>query len=196
MSRASNQADGDVVREFLSVADLLDKPQLAQIYSYVTGEREVTVLEVKEALDLPQGTAYTYVNQLVNTGVLERTSDDQPRTYAAREIHLTVTGADGEHEYTITPALINAVGRRTSDDDIDTYIERQGVAGLATALTYAIERERGNLTHQIMARDLDISPLAAEIVLQALRPVVHEHFDIESTGASLAELENTIDGES
>ena len=41
-----------------------------------------------------------------------------------------------------------------------------------------------------MARDLDISPLAAEIILQALRPVVHEHFDIEESGASVADIED------
>jgi DNA-binding MarR family transcriptional regulator len=193
MSRASNQADGDVVREFLSVADLLDEPQLAQVYAYLAREGEATVQELIDTLDLPQGTAYTYVNRLVNCSVLERTSDEQPRTYAAREIQLTVTGADDEHEYTITPALIDAVGRRTTDDDIDTYIDRHGIAGLATALTYAVERERGEVTHQLMARDLDISPLAAEIVLQALRPVVHEHFDIDSPGASLAELKDDID---
>jgi hypothetical protein len=29
-----------------------------------------------------------------------------------------------------------------------------------------------------MAEDLDISPLAAELILQALRPLVHEHYDI------------------
>ncbi len=40
-----------------------------------------------------------------------------------------------------------------------------------------------------MARELDISPLAAEIILQALRPVVHEHFDIEEAGASVADIE-------
>jgi hypothetical protein len=30
-----------------------------------------------------------------------------------------------------------------------------------------------------MAEDLDISPLAAEMILQALRPVVHEHYEID-----------------
>ncbi len=192
MSRASNQADGDIVREFLSVADLLDEPQLAQIYAYLTREGETTVQQLMDALDLPQGTAYTYVNRLVDTGVLKQTSDDQPRTFVAREIHLTVTDAVDDHEYTITPALIDAVGRRTTDDDIDTYIDRHGVAGLATALTYAVERERGDITHRTMATDLDISPLAAEIILQALRPVVHEHFDITSTGTSLAELDDQL----
>jgi hypothetical protein len=39
-----------------------------------------------------------------------------------------------------------------------------------------------------MARDIDISPLAAEIILQALRPIVHEHYDIEPAGASLDDV--------
>ncbi len=188
MSQASNRAAGEVVREFLSIADLLEEPKLAQIYAYLAREGESTVRELMEALDLPQGTAYTYVNQLTDAGVLESTSTEQPRTYTVREIELTLTGANTEQQYTITPALIDAVGRRTTDDDIDTYIDRHGVGGLATALVYTVERERGNVTHRVMANDLDISPLAAEIVLQALRPVVTEHFDTESGGVSLVEL--------
>lgn len=189
MSRTSNRANGDVIRDFLSVADLLEGPQLAQLYAYVAKEEEATVQEVMDALNLAQGTAYTYVNRLVDAGVIETTTDEQPRTYVARDIDLTVTAADGAREYTITPALIDAVGRRATDDDIDTYIHRHGIAGLATALTYTADRERGEITHRLMARDLDISPLAAEIILQALRPVVHEHFDIEEAGASVADIE-------
>ena len=41
------------------------------------------------------------------------------------------------------------------------------------------------MTHRLMAQDLDISPLAAEIILQALGPVVDEYYEIESSGASL-----------
>jgi hypothetical protein len=115
--------------------------------------------------------------------------DEQPRRYAAREIDLTVTTAAGDREYTITPALIDAVGRRETDADIDTYIDRHGIAGLATALTYAIARERGEVTHRLMAEDLDVSPLAAEMILQALRPVVHEHYAIEQAGSGLDELD-------
>ena len=189
MSRTSKRADGDIVRDFLSIADLLEAPQLAQLYAYLAREEGATVQEAMEALDLAQGTAYTYVNRLVDAGVVKVIRTEQPRTYAAREINLTVTAADGDREYTITPALIDAVGRRETNDDIDTYIDRHGIAGLATALTYAVARERGEVTHRSMARDLDISPLAAEIVLQALRPIVHEHFDIEESGASLDALD-------
>ena len=40
-----------------------------------------------------------------------------------------------------------------------------------------------------MAQNLDISLLAVEMILQALRPVVHECFDIEESGASLEEFD-------
>ncbi|ELZ28976.1 hypothetical protein C474_13779 [Halogeometricum pallidum JCM 14848] len=189
MSRTSNRTNGDVIRDFLSVADLLEEPQLAQLYAYLAREEEATVQELMDALNLAQGTAYTYVNRLVDAGVIEATTDTQPRIYVARNIDLTVTAADGAREYTITPVLIDAVGRRATNDDIDTYIDRHGIAGLATALTYAVDRERGEVTHRLMAEDLDISPLAAEMILQALRPVVHEHFDIEVSGASIADIE-------
>lgn len=195
MSRTSNRSDGDVVREFLSVADLLEEPRLARLYAYLTREGESTVEDAMNAHDLPQGTAYSYVNRLVDAGVVEATGEAQPRTYVAREIDLTVTTAAGDREYTITPALVAAVGRRTVDDDVDTYIDRYGIEGLATALTYAVDRERGQLTHRSMASDLDISPLAAEIVLQALRPVVYEYFDVETAGGSVGDIEG-IDDES
>ncbi|MBV0926380.1 helix-turn-helix domain-containing protein [Halomicroarcula limicola] len=193
MSRTSNRADGDIVRDFLSVADLLEEPQLAQLYAYLAREGEATVQDVMDYLELAQGTAYSYVNRLVDAGVVEVTQDEQPRRYAAHQIDLTVTTATGDREYTITPALIDAVGRHETDADIDTYIDRHGVAGLATALTYAVARERGEVTHRLMAEDLDVSPLAAEMILQALRPVVHEHYDIEVAGASLDEV-NVGDG--
>jgi len=194
MSRTSNRADGDVVGEILSVADLLEEAPLAQLYAYLARDGEATVQECIDDLELPQGTAYTYINRLAEAGVVEMVREEQPRTYAAREIGLTVTTPGGA-EYTITPALVDAVGRRATDDDIDTYIDRHGITGLATALTYAVQRERGEVTHRTMAADLDISGLAAEMILQALRPVVHEYYDIETAGASLADLEMETDGD-
>ncbi|GAB3421808.1 hypothetical protein GCM10027435_25960 [Haloparvum alkalitolerans] len=61
-------------------------------------------------LKLAQGTAYSYVNRLVDAGVVDITDDEQPRQYVAREIDLTVTTTAGDREYTITPVLIDAVG--------------------------------------------------------------------------------------
>ena len=193
MSRTSNRADGDIIRDFLSVANLLKESQLAQLYAYLVHEDEATVQDVMDALTFGQGTAYSNVNRLVDAGVVEVTHDEQPRRYAAREIDLAVTTTAGDRAYTITPVLIDAVGRAETNDDIDTYVDRHGVAGLATALTYAVARERGEVTHRLMAKDLDISPLAAERILQALRPVVHEHYVIDESGASLDDWDTDND---
>lgn len=187
MSRTASRQEEEIVRDFLSIADLLEQTQLARIYAYLYHEGEATVSELIDALDLSQGTAYTYVNQLTDAGVLTLTTDSQPQRYAAVEIELTLT-VDGEREYTISPALIAAVARQATDDTIDSYIERRGVHGLATALTHTITREHGETTHRLVADDLDISELEAELILQALRPIVHEHFSVEDAGGSLADV--------
>jgi DNA-binding MarR family transcriptional regulator len=187
MSRTASRQGGEIVRDFLSIADLLEQPQLARIYTYLYREGEATVGELIDALDLPQGTAYTYVNQLTDTGVLASTTDTPPQRYAAIEIELTLT-VDGDREYTISPALIAAVARRTTDDTIDSYIDRHGVHGLATALSYTVAREQGETTHRLVADDLGITELEAEVILQALRPTVREHFSLEDSGASLADV--------
>ena len=189
MAQTSHQNVGDLIGQFLSVADLLEDAQLAQLYAYLARRDEATVQQLMDDLDIPQGTAYSYVNRLVEAGLFEVTRDEQPRAYAARSIELTVQSPTQNREYTISPALIDAVGRRTTDDDIDTYIDRHGVAGLATALNYTKARERGEVTHRMMADDLDISPLAAEMILQALRQSVLQYEDLEASGESTPDIE-------
>lgn len=187
MAQTASRTDGEIVHDFLSVAELLEQPHLACIYTYLYREGDAPVAELMDALALSQGTAYTYVNQLTEAGVLTVTSDTQPKRYAAVEIDLTLT-VDGEREYTISPALIAAVARRTTDETIDSYINRRGIHGLAIALTYTVARECGETTHRLVAGDLDLSPLEAEVILQALRPVVREHFSFEDWGVSLADI--------
>ncbi|RJT04744.1 winged helix-turn-helix transcriptional regulator [Halococcus sp. IIIV-5B] len=187
MSQTASRQEGEIVRDFLSVADLLEETQLARIYTYIYREGKTTVGELIDTLDLSQGPAYTYVKQLAETGVLTPTTDTQPQRYAAVGIELTLT-VDGDREYTISPALVAAVARRATDETIDSYIDRHGIHGLATALTHTLAREGGETTHRLVAEDLVMSPLEAEVILQALRPIVYEHFALEDSGASLADV--------
>lgn len=191
MSQTASQQEGEIVRDFLTVADLLEETQLARIYTHVYCEGETTVAELIDALSISQGTAYAYVNRLSDAGVLIPTTDTQPKRYTAVEIELTLT-VDGDREYTISPALVAAVARRATNETIDSYVGRCGIHGLATALTHTLAREQGETTHRLVAEDLDMSPLEAEVILQALRPVVHEHFSLENSGAS---LEDVVDAE-
>ena len=70
-----------------------------------------------------------------------------------------------------------AVARRDENEDIEVYIKRHPLNGLAVALEYAYEYVDDTVSHRIAARELDLSPLEAEIILRALEPVATEYAD-------------------
>lgn len=173
MAHSPARPDRSPIRHLQTVADLLDTPALARVYAHVLRHGPVTVPELVDELDVPQGTAYDYVDRLESAGLAEETRARRPSAYDAEPITLTLS-ANGETQ-TVTPALIAAVARRDEDDDIDVYIQRHGLDGLAVALEYAFEYVDGTVNHRIAARELGVSPLEAEIVLQALEPVADEY---------------------
>lgn len=163
------------LQQLQTVADLIETPALARIYAYTEREGPVTVGELVTDLGVPQGTAYDYVQRLETAGLLTRTTDARPYEYGAEAVSLTLSV--DETTTTVTPALVAAIARRDTDEDIDIYIERHGLDGLAEALAYAFEQVEGTVTHRIMARELGCSPLEAEIILQALEPVATAYSD-------------------
>jgi hypothetical protein len=175
MAQSPSRSGGPPIRQLQAVIDLLETPALARLYAHVLQHGPVTVPEIVDGTDVPQGTAYDYIENLETAGLVEKTRDQRPYEYDAEPIALTLT-ADGNTQ-TITPSLIAAVGRRDADEDIDIYIERYGLDGLADALEYASEYVDGTVNHRIAARELDRSPLEAEIILQALEPVAAEYAD-------------------
>lgn len=173
MANASPRPNRSPLTQLQTVADLLETPALARLYAHVLQNGPVTVAAVVTALDIPQGTAYDYITHLETSGVVRKVRDKRPFEYDADPISLTLS-SDGE-SVTVTPTLIAAVARRETDGDIDVYIERHGLDGLAAALEYAVEFVEGTVNSRIAARELDLSPLEAELILQALEPVVTEY---------------------
>jgi DNA-binding MarR family transcriptional regulator len=169
MAKSPPRSEQGPLHQFETVADLLENPSLARIYAHILQHGPVTVGDLVETLDVPQGTAYDYVQKLEGAALIEKTSEQRPYTYDAEPLSLTLS-TDGETR-TITPALIATVARRDDDEDIDVFVDRHGLDGLATALDYAFEYVDGTVNHRIAARELDLSPLEAEIILQALEPV-------------------------
>jgi len=175
MAQSPRQPGRPPIQQLQTVADLLETPALARIYAHILQDGPVTVADIVDELDIPQGTAYDYIQKLEAAGLVEKTRDQRPSEYDAESLSLTLS-TDGETQ-TITPALIAAVARRDQNEDVDVYIERHGLDGLAVALEYADEYVDGTVNHRIAARELDISPLEAEIILQALEPVAKEYPD-------------------
>ncbi len=169
MSKAAGDPER-AVNGLLSVAQLLDEPRLARLYTFVLREDEVTIDDVVDALELPRTTAYSDTGTLVELGVLSRDEERKTHTYSAVPITLTAN-LDG-NEYTVTPTLIEAFGRSSQDQDLDLLIERHGLGKLAAALTYAIPYAEGKMSERLAARELDLQPAFAIAVLHALRDVV------------------------
>ncbi|ACV11259.1 transcriptional regulator, TrmB [Halorhabdus utahensis DSM 12940] len=170
---ATSDADWDAPLDMGGEAfELLRSPRKAWIYTYVHHHSATTVQEIVETLELPQRTVYDYIDDLEAADLLEQSNDGRPAEYTAHEIDLQLVAGDAEQR--ITVALVEAVARRIRDDDIDTYIDRHGLDGLAVALEYAHEYADGAVTHHIMAREQALSPLEAGVILDALRPIIED----------------------
>lgn len=180
MSKAAGDPER-AVNGLLSVAQLLEEPRLARLYTAVLQEDAVTIDEITDRLEMPRTTAYSDAGTLVELGVLTRDDEQKTHTYSAVPITLTAN-LDGD-KYTITPTLIEAFGRSARDQDLDLLIEKHGLGKLAAALTYAIPYAEGEMSERVAARELDLQHAFATAVLQALRDVilnmetVDPHFD-------------------
>jgi len=179
MAQSPPQPGHPPIRQLQTVVDLLETPPLARLYAYILRTGPATVSEIVSELDIPQGTAYDYVQKLERAELIKNTREQRPAAYETETISLTLS-TEGRTQ-TITPALIAAVARRETDEDIDVFIERHGLDGLAVALAYAADYVEGTVNHRIAARELDLSALEAEIILQALEPVAAEYFDTKKS---------------
>ncbi|SFC75036.1 Sugar-specific transcriptional regulator TrmB [Halobiforma haloterrestris] len=169
MSKAAGDPER-AVNGLLSVAQLLEEPRLARLYTFILREGELTIDDIVDALETPRTTAYSDTGTLVDLGVLTRNEEQKTHTYSAVPITLTAN-LDGD-EYTVTPTLIEAFGRSPQDQDLNLLIEKYGLGKLAAALTYAIPYAEGKMSERVAARELDFQPAFAIAVLQALREVV------------------------
>jgi len=185
------KAAGDperAINGLLSIAQLLEEPRLARLYTFVLREGDVTIDDIVAAVEIPRTTAYSDMGTLVDLGVLTRDEEQKTHTYSAVPITLTAD-LDGD-EYTVTPTLIEAVGRSPHDQDLDLLMERYGLGKLTAALTYAIPYANGEMSERVAARELDLQQAFAIAVLHALRDVAQ---DMETVDPYFEDIRNARD---
>ena len=187
MSKAAGDPER-AINGLLSIAQLLEEPRLARLYTFVLREGDVTIDDIVAAVEIPRTTAYSDMGTLVDLGVLTRDEEQKTHTYSAVPITLTAD-LDGD-EYTVTPTLIEAVGRSPHDQDLDLLLERYGLGKLAAALTYAIPYANGEMSERVAARELDLQQAFATAVLHALRDVVQ---DMETVDPYFEDIRNARD---
>lgn len=171
MSKAAGDPER-AINGLMSIAQLLEEPRLARLYTFVLREDEATIDDIVATLEIPRTTAYSDMGTLVDLGVVTRDEAQKTHTYSAVPITLTAD-LDGD-EYTVTPTLIEAVGRSPQDQDLDLLLEKHGLGKLAAALTYAIPYVDGGMSERVAARELDLQYAFTIAVLHALRDVVQD----------------------
>jgi len=176
----------------LAVSDVIRNRRYAAVYARILELGTPTVEEVAAGLDSSTTTVYEDVNHLSEVGIVERVTETQPHRYRARSVEMTVQEA--EETYQVSPTLLVALARAESNDDLGLYLDRNGTAGLATAVEYARDYVRGRTNARVMAREEDIPVLEAETVLQVLReivlevePNVEDELDLEELDAAVEE---------
>ncbi|OIB58199.1 DUF7437 domain-containing protein [Natrialba sp. SSL1] len=187
MSKAAGDPER-AINGLMSVAQLLEEPRLARLYTFVLQERDVTIDDLVDKLEMPRTTAYSDTGTLVELGVLTRDEEQKTHTYSAIPVTLTAK-LDGD-EYTVTPTLVEAFGRSPQDQDLDLLIEKNGLGKLAAALTYAIPYAEGEMSERIAARELDLQHAFAISVLHALRDVV---LDMKAVDPYFEDVRNARD---
>lgn len=158
--------------DLLTYAELLNTPKLARLYTYVLRNGPVPIETVKDGLDIPHSTAYKYVNELEEMGILERHENETPTRIAVEPIHLSL---DTDHgELVATPVLVDAIGRQLDNEDIRVFVERQGIPKLAAALHFTLRVMDGEMTQRTAANKLDVHPVEGMTVITALQDVVED----------------------
>ncbi len=171
--RLTDSADPEeILGDLLTYAELLNTPQLARLYIHVLRNGPIAIEAVKEDLAVPHSTAYKYVRDLEEMGILARHEDETPTRISVEPIHLTL---DTDHgEVVATPVLVDAIGRQIDDEDIRVFLERQGIPKLAAALHYTLRVMNGEMTQRTAANKLDVHPVEGTTVITALQDVVEE----------------------
>ena len=176
------------INGLISIAQLLEEPRLARLYTFVLREGEITIDDVVSALEIPRTTAYSDMGTLVDLGVLIRDEAKKTHTYSAIPVTLTAD-LDGD-KYTVTPTLIEAVGRSSQDQDLALLLEKYGLGKLAAALTYVIPYADGEMSERVAARELELQYAFAIAILHALRDVVQ---DMDSVDPYFDDIRNARD---
>jgi len=175
----------------LAVSDVIQNERLARLYARVLNLDTPTVGELAYGLESSQTTVYEDVQHLVEIGVLERVTDSQPHRYRVRQVEITIQ--TGEETFQITPTLIVTLAQRESNENIDLYIDRHGVSGLATAIEYARAYTKAKMNARIMAREQDIPVLEAETILQELQEIILDVEEDISTDFDIEALDEEVD---
>jgi biotin operon repressor len=158
---------------------VFQNPDLSRVY-YRARDGPVTVPELRDDLELSKSSAYNYIDELVDAGLLvEREQAQGAAQYTATDWMLTIEIDD--ESLSLGPLTALILANKTQYPAIEQVTEEHGLKTLQTCLTEARAYDQGETTTRQFAADTGLSYGLAFEVLNALA----ELFGFESTGEPL-----------
>lgn len=151
-----------------TLVELLNHPALARVYVYVCYWGPVSPPELMEDLDLSKSTAYDYVDQLAELGLITRDDSTRPQQLSAEPVVLIEPYAP----IIITPTILHAFGLQEVDDDVDFFVGRHGIGKLVAAVRGAGLHYAGRMTQRMVASEIDVRETEAMMIIYALVPAL------------------------
>jgi hypothetical protein len=165
MNKSGQHPIGEVTR----VLQMLRSPTLSEIYATILRLEGPTVGEISTHVDCALSTVYRYVNRLENMSIIRRTDDRQPHRFEVGDVCIDITTPN--ETYQIDPLLVAASARRTANESVASFVEDNGIEGLAAAL----EVVKTQVTSELDVPDPGVEVEVPDPVFDELRDVVVEH---------------------
>lgn len=139
---------------------------LSRVY-YRTRDGPITVPEICDELELSKSSAYNYIDELFNAGLVVELDESQGAAhYVAADWTLTIE-ISGE-SLSLGPLTALVVANKTQYPPIERVISEHGLATLQECIAAAQAYERGETTTRQFAADTGLSHGLAIDVLTAI----------------------------
>jgi predicted transcriptional regulator len=184
----------EVVTDLSPVFKLIEEPKFAELYAHLR-DGPATIPELLPTLSIEKSTAYNYVELLKQAGLVSEVGTKETSTlYEAEEFHVTIRIS--ETEIDVTPELARVIAQRTTNPEVDRFIDQYGLSALADFIPLAQQYAGGEMTHRAISEILDISRASAFEMLREVLDIletVPDSTHVQPGGFSDEEVETIIE---
>lgn len=161
---------------------VFQNPDLSRVY-YRARDGPVTVPALRDELELSKSSAYNYIDELVDAGLLVELEETQGATpYTATDWTLTIE-IDGD-SLSLGSLTALVLANRTQYPAIERVVDEHGLETLQDCITEARTYDRGETTTRQFAADTSLSYGLAFEVLNAIAQLFgFESEDVPLTSA-------------
>jgi DNA-binding Lrp family transcriptional regulator len=172
---------------------VFQNPDLSCVY-YRARDGPVTVPELREELGLSKSSAYNYIDELVDAGLLVELEEAQGATqYSATDWTLTIE-IDGD-SLSLGPLTALVLANKTQYPAINRVVDEHGLETLQNCITEARVYDRGETTTRQFAADTDLSYGLAFEVLNAIAQLFGFESEDEPLTSADAPDDTAVDSE-